>query len=214
MPLYWSLNAPGSDAAHTGIVGQTGAGKSALLALMAAQFLRYPGARVILFDRRRSFMVPCLAMGGDWIELGGSGRGVQPLRAVDRPEELAWAHDWVIKALRSRGSGDQAAYRGGGDRGAEACGRSAARRSGRLTRLQPFLAGDDAARKALQVYLAGQGPYGLLFDGVVESYGEAAVIGDRDPGHHAAGSGGTIGDQRHVPRPAARSADRATRPSW
>ena len=45
----------------------------------------------------------CLAMGGDWIELGGKGHGVQPLRAVDRPEELAWAHDWVLKALCSRG---------------------------------------------------------------------------------------------------------------
>ena len=103
VPLYWSLNAPGSDAAHTALVGKTGAGKSALLAFMAMQFLRYPGARVILFDRRRSFMVACLAMGGDWIELGGGRHGVQPLRAVDRPDELAWAQNWVIKALRLRG---------------------------------------------------------------------------------------------------------------
>jgi type IV secretion system protein VirB4 len=176
VPLYWSLNAAGSDSAHTGIIGRTGAGKSALLAVMAAQFLRYPDARVILFDRRRSFMVPCLAMGGDWIELGGRGRGVQPLRAVDRPEELAWAHDWVIKALRSRGLAIQPHTEAAVT---EALSHVADLPPGQrtLTRLQAFLAGDDAARKALQVYLAGQGPYGLLFDGVVESYGEAAVMG-------------------------------------
>ena len=69
---------------------------------MAAQFLKYDGARVIVFDRRRSFMVPCLALGGDWIELGGGRAGVQPLRAVDRPAELAWAQDWVMRALRAQ----------------------------------------------------------------------------------------------------------------
>ena len=37
---------------------------------MGAQFLRYPGAKVAVFDRGRSFMVACLALGGDWIELG------------------------------------------------------------------------------------------------------------------------------------------------
>src|SRR3954451_1242266 len=36
--LHWALNAPGSDSAHTALVGKTGAGKSALLALMVALF--------------------------------------------------------------------------------------------------------------------------------------------------------------------------------
>ena len=42
---------------------------------MAAQFLRYPGAKVAVFDRGRSFMVACLALGGDWIELGPAASG-------------------------------------------------------------------------------------------------------------------------------------------
>ena len=169
-PFYWSLNAPGSDSAHTAIVGATGSGKSVLIALMVAQFLRYPEARAVVFDRRRSFLVPCLALGGDWIELGGKGHGVQPLRAVDRPEELAWAHDWIVKALRVRGheirAHTEAAI-------TEALGHVAdlAPERRTLTSLHGFLAGDDAARKALQVYLDGQGPYGQLFDGVVASYG-------------------------------------------
>ena len=176
VPLYWSLNAPGSDAAHTALVGKTGAGKSALLAFMAMQFLRYQGARVILFDRRRSFMVACLAMGGDWIELGGGRHGVQPLRAVDRPDELAWAQNWVIKALRLRGleirPHVEAAV-------TEALRHVAEEPPDRrtLTQLHTFLAGDEAARQTLRYYLKGQGPYGELFDGVVASYGEAAVVG-------------------------------------
>src|SRR3954469_9418175 len=102
--LHWALNAPGSDSAHTALIGKTGAGKSALLALMVALFpLRYAGARAIVFDRKRSFMVTCLALGGDWLELGSGGVGVQPLRAVDRPAEMAWAHGWVMRALKLRG---------------------------------------------------------------------------------------------------------------
>ena len=46
-----------------------------------------------------------------------------------------------------------------------------------LTQLHTFLAGDEAARQTLRYYLKGQGPYGELFDGVVASYGEAAVVG-------------------------------------
>lgn len=175
-PFYWSLNAPGSDSAHTAIVGATGSGKSVLIAFMVAQFLRYPGARVVVFDRRRSFMVPCLALGGDWIELGGRGHGVQPLRAVDQPEELAWAHGWLVKALRTRGHEVRAHTEAAITTAlAHVADLPPDRRT--LTSLHGFLAGDDAARKALQVYLDGQGPYGRLFDGVVASYGNAPIMG-------------------------------------
>lgn len=175
VPFYWSLNAPGSDRAHTAIVGTTGSGKSSLIALMAAQFLKYDGAKVIVFDRRRSFLVPCLALGGDWIELGGGKAGVQPLRAVDRPAELAWAQDWVMQALRAQHHNPR-----------ETTASSVARALGHvadlppdrrtLTALHTFLADEDGARRALRPYLHG-GPYGDLFDGVVASYGEASVLG-------------------------------------
>jgi type IV secretion system protein VirB4 len=170
------LNAPGSDAAHTAVIGRTGAGKSALLAFMVMQFLRYPEARVILFDRRRSFMVPCLAMGGDWIELGGGRHGVQPLRAVDDPAELAWAQNWVVKALRLRGLEIRPHVEAAVTEALRHVAEEPPERR-TLTRLHTYLAGDDAARQTLRHYLKGQGPYGALFDGVVASYGEAAVVG-------------------------------------
>ena len=111
------------------------------------------------------------------IELGGRGHGVQPLRAVYQPEELAWAHGWIVKALRTRGRYEvkahtEAAITAGLGHVADL---PPDRRT--LTSLHGFLAGDDAARKALQVYLDGQGPYGRLFDGVLASYGDAPVMG-------------------------------------
>lgn len=50
---------------HTLVVGPTGAGKSVLLALMALQFHRYPGAQVFAFDFGGSIRAATLAMGGD-----------------------------------------------------------------------------------------------------------------------------------------------------
>lgn len=175
VPLYWALHAPGSDVGHTAVIGRSGAGKSTLLAFMALQFLKYEDATVVVLDRRASFMVPCLCAGGDWLELGGGKVGVQPLRAVDRPAERAWAHGWIMRALALRGLGatpqrDQAVN--------AALEHVAALPADQrtLTALHTFLAGDSEARTTLQHYLTG-GPYGPLLDGVVPAYGTAAVVG-------------------------------------
>ena len=42
------------DVGHTIIAGPTGAGKSTLLNLLACQWLRYPGARVYIFDKAQA----------------------------------------------------------------------------------------------------------------------------------------------------------------
>ena len=73
-PFRFSLHV--GDVGHTLVVGPTGAGKSVLLALMALQFRRYPGSQVFAFDFGGSIRAACLAMGGDWHDLGGAlGRG-------------------------------------------------------------------------------------------------------------------------------------------
>lgn len=51
---FFSPNGSNNDVGHTAIFGQTGSGKSILLGAMAAQFLKYPEARVILFDKDAS----------------------------------------------------------------------------------------------------------------------------------------------------------------
>ncbi|MGQ0588314.1 MAG: conjugal transfer protein TrbE [Sphingosinicella sp.] len=91
------------DVGHMLIVGPTGAGKSVLLALLALQFRRYPGAQVYIFDKGFSARAAVLAMGGAHhaLGLGGddaeSARAIafQPLRHIDNATQRAWAAEWI-----------------------------------------------------------------------------------------------------------------------
>ncbi|WP_443749482.1 conjugal transfer protein TrbE [Asticcacaulis solisilvae] len=103
-PFRLSLHV--GDVGHTLIVGPTGAGKSVLLALLALQFRRYAGARVLAFDFGRSLRAACLAMSGDWHDLGDGNRDLvhlQPLRNIDDPTERTWAAEWIETILVHEG---------------------------------------------------------------------------------------------------------------
>ncbi|WP_033073832.1 conjugal transfer protein TrbE [Sphingopyxis sp. MWB1] len=104
------------DVGHMMIVGPTGAGKSVLLALLVLQFRRYENAQVYIFDKGGSARAAVLAMGGRHhalglggaddtsgdIELAGEGGiAFQPLRAIDRAAERAWAAEWLAALLAS-----------------------------------------------------------------------------------------------------------------
>ncbi len=95
------------DVGHTMIVGPTGAGKSVLLATLAAQWLRYSsshplGAQLYLFDKGKSARATILGLGGDFFDLGEEGAlGLQPLERIDQPDEKAWALDWIASLLES-----------------------------------------------------------------------------------------------------------------
>ena len=91
------------DLGHGLIFGPTGAGKSVLLGLLAAAFLRYPNAQVIYFDRQRSIAHACAALGGAFMEPGGDGpAGIAPLAHM---HELGrdWAINWVETLVRMQG---------------------------------------------------------------------------------------------------------------
>jgi type IV secretion system protein VirB4 len=89
------------DVGHMLVVGPTGAGKSVLLALLALQFRRYPGARITLFDKGWSARAAVLAMGGHHHALGAGAEedkpalAFQPLRRIDEPAERGWAAEWL-----------------------------------------------------------------------------------------------------------------------
>jgi type IV secretion system protein VirB4 len=92
------------DVGHMLVVGPTGAGKSVLLALIALQFRRYPGAQLYIFDKGFSARAAVLAMGGAHHALGlgsdaGDGLAFQPLRNIDRSDERSWAAEWVAALL-------------------------------------------------------------------------------------------------------------------
>lgn len=85
------------DVGHTLILGPTGAGKSTLLGLLALQWLRYPSAQVVVFDKDRSARAATLAVGGACYEPGSPSAAVafQPLASIDEPAERAWASQFV-----------------------------------------------------------------------------------------------------------------------
>jgi type IV secretion system protein VirB4 len=94
------LNLHVGDVGHTLIVGPTGAGKSVLLSTLAAQWLRYEGAQVYLFDKGRSARATILGLGGDFFDLGAEeSLGFQPLAGIDNPAEAAWAQGWLLGVL-------------------------------------------------------------------------------------------------------------------
>src|SRR6185295_12285835 len=80
------------DVGHTLIVGPTGAGKSVLLATLAAQWLRYAHAQIYVFDKGRSARATMLGLEGDFFDLGEEDAlGLQPLEGIDDAGERAWA---------------------------------------------------------------------------------------------------------------------------
>ena len=92
------------DVGHAMVVGPTGSGKSALLAFLALQWFRYPGARVVAFDKGRSARAAALAAGGRWHALQPGGDfTLQPLARIHDEAERAWAAEWLADAVRLAG---------------------------------------------------------------------------------------------------------------
>ncbi len=176
-PFRLSLHV--GDVGHTLVVGPTGAGKSVLLALLALQFRRYPGARIFAFDFGGSIRAAALAMGGDWHDLGGALSddaieqvALQPLAAIDDAGERAWAAQWVAAILAREGVTvtPEAKEHLWSALGSLASAPLAERT---LTGLSVLLQ-SGALKQALQPYCVG-GPWGRLLDAEVEHLGENTV---------------------------------------
>ncbi|MGE0853211.1 MAG: conjugal transfer protein TrbE [Hyphomicrobiaceae bacterium] len=167
------------DVGHALVVGPTGAGKSVLLALMALQFRRYPGAQVFAFDFGGSIRAAALAMGGDWHDLGGAliedaGAPValQPLARLDDDGERAWAAEWIA-ALLARESVAVTPDLKEHLWSALSSLASAPAAERTLTGLSVLLQ-SNPLKQALQSYTVG-GPWGRLLDAEAEHLGQADV---------------------------------------
>ena len=100
-PYWLNIFPGGTDVGHTMIAGPTGAGKSTLLNLMAAQWMRYEGAQVYIFDKGGSARVMTYAMGGQFYDLGEkeSLLQLQPLRNLESKLDRTRAFQWVVDIL-------------------------------------------------------------------------------------------------------------------
>jgi type IV secretion system protein VirB4 len=94
-PFRLSLHV--GDLGHTLMVGPPGAGKSTFLGATAAQWFRYPRARVFAFDKGYSLFVLTRAAGGEFYDIGGERThwAFCPLKEIDTQPDVAWAVDWI-----------------------------------------------------------------------------------------------------------------------
>ena len=101
------LNLHCGDLGHTLMFGPTGSGKSTALALIAAQFLRYPDATVFAFDKGNSLEPLTRAVGGQHFNVAGdsdeSDLCFAPLMQLDQPGEIGWADDWLADLIELQG---------------------------------------------------------------------------------------------------------------
>jgi len=97
------MNLHVGDVGHTLIVGPTGAGKSVHLNMISAQFRKYKGAQVFIFDKGGSSRILTEAVGGRYFELASRKNGLsfQPLAAIDDDDERMWAVGWITDYLES-----------------------------------------------------------------------------------------------------------------
>ena len=101
-PFRLNLNV--GDVGHTLIIGPTGAGKSTLLSIMALQWLRYPNAQVIIFDKDRSARAATVAVCGEYFEPGGERAPLafQPLSSIADAAERIWAAEFIMLLLKEQ----------------------------------------------------------------------------------------------------------------
>jgi len=93
------------DVGHTLIVGPSGSGKTTVAGYLELNWLKYPRAKVIIYDVGRGARATTLAVGGAYYTPGApdGGCAFQPLRGVDREAERIWAAQWLLEILALRG---------------------------------------------------------------------------------------------------------------
>jgi type IV secretion system protein VirB4 len=175
LPIYFNFHSPGEDLGNTVLLGQSGSGKSMMLARMAAAALKYENAKVLFFDRHGSFIPACLCMGGDLIRLGGGFSAVQPLRNIHNPEQFLIAHEGLCRKLQHVGTPPDTKIRASLAQAMTLLARHPPD-ARTMTRLVKLLGGSKPARDGLARYCQGE-EYGEIFDGVVPSYGKAQLVG-------------------------------------
>ncbi|MEO8502477.1 MAG: hypothetical protein ABI609_01130 [Acidobacteriota bacterium] len=158
------LNLHVSDVGHTLIVGPTGSGKSAFVAMLQAQWFRYPEARVFTFDKGYSSRTLVEAAGGTHYDIAADQAddiAFHPLALVDRDSERAWAAEWLEGLLLLNGFKVLPPHRQAIDRALKVLAVQPQQQR-TLTTLQATVQ-DNSIRQALAPYVLGSS-HGRLLD--------------------------------------------------
>lgn len=166
-----NVNLHVDDVGHTLIFGPTGAGKSVLLATIAMQARRYPGATICAFDKGRSMLTTVLACGGLHHDIGADAGGPAfcPLSVLETDADLAWAQEWIAVCFELQAGRPPVP----GEREAIHRAMLLLRDSDRRT-LTDFVATvqSDSVRDALRHYTL-EGPAGRLTDADVDGIADS-----------------------------------------
>ncbi|MDA8232798.1 MAG: transporter [Magnetospirillum sp.] len=83
------------DLGHTFILGPTGAGKSVLLAFLAAQFRRYKNSNICAFDKGRSMWTLCTAAKGKHYDIAANDNSPSFAPLANLEKDFGWAAQWL-----------------------------------------------------------------------------------------------------------------------
>jgi type IV secretion system protein TrbE len=157
------LNLAVGDVGHTLILGPTGAGKSTLLVLLMLQWLRYDGARIVVFDKDRSARAATMAVGGRYYQPGHQDSPVafQPLANIHERSERVWAAQFVLSLFAAQRHPETPALKETIDHALEVLGKKDPRQR-TLTNFVDHL-GDPELAQVLRPYTV-RGNYGQIFD--------------------------------------------------
>ena len=160
-PFRLNLNV--GDVGHTLIIGPTGAGKSTLLSTLTLQWLKYPNAQVIIFDKDRSARAATMAVGGAIFEPGNERSPVafQPLARIEDRAERQWASRFILNLLVAQHMDETPEVQRDVDQ-ALAILATDAREHRTLTVFSAMLESPDL-KAALRPY-TNEGNYGQIFD--------------------------------------------------
>lgn len=167
--FHMSLNAKGDDLGNCFIAGPPGSGKSSLSALLGLQWLKYPDAQVVIFDKDRSARAATLGVGGTIYEPGEETARArfQPLARIDEQSERLWAGLFVEQIFALQGLDVDMGARKTIAQCLEMLATSP-RHLRTMTGLAHALKSySPKFAQALHAYCDG-GPFGFLFDGNAE----------------------------------------------
>ena len=172
-PFRFNLHV--GDVGHTLIIGPTGAGKSTLLSMMALQWLRYPKAQVVIFDKERSSRAATVAVQGAFYEPGGDEAALafQPLASIDEPQERIWAADFLLLLLKEQGVAENPGIKKEIDSALQNL--ATYPKTSRTLTLFTELVQSREVREAMRPYTI-QGNYGAIFDAAEEMMADGAWV--------------------------------------